>query len=50
MHGGSIWAERQGENKGSTFLFTLPVSGAVERDGSSGAGLTCPQNMYHFQS
>jgi light-regulated signal transduction histidine kinase (bacteriophytochrome) len=25
-HGGSIWVESEGENKGSTFCFTLPVT------------------------
>lgn len=28
MHGGKIWAESQGEGRGSTFSFTLPVLGS----------------------
>jgi signal transduction histidine kinase len=25
LHGGSIWAESEGEGKGSTFRFVIPV-------------------------
>ena len=27
MHGGRIWAESQGEGKGSRFIFELPIKG-----------------------
>jgi signal transduction histidine kinase len=26
LHGGSIWAESQGEGKGSTFSFVIPIA------------------------
>ncbi len=26
MHGGEIWAESEGRNKGSKFCFSLPIS------------------------
>jgi len=29
LHGGQIWAESEGESKGSTFTFTLPLRGQV---------------------
>ena len=30
LHGGKIWVESEGENKGSTFIFTLPVYSAKQ--------------------
>jgi len=30
MHGGKIWAESEGRNKGSRFIFTVPVSGLAK--------------------
>jgi len=28
LHGGSIWAESEGEDKGSTFSFIIPIAAA----------------------
>ncbi|HZY31555.1 MAG TPA: PAS domain S-box protein [Candidatus Methylomirabilis sp.] len=34
LHGGQIWVESEGENKGSSFIFTLPISGPTSSDKS----------------
>ena len=31
LHGGQIWVESEGENKGSTFTFTLPIAGPTSK-------------------
>jgi signal transduction histidine kinase len=33
MHGGRIWVEPEGEGKGSSFIFTLPVADRQESGG-----------------
>jgi len=33
LHGGQIWVESEGENKGSTFAFRLPLLGVPPRSG-----------------
>ncbi len=31
VHGGLIWLESEGQNKGTTFYFTLPTSQVLEK-------------------
>jgi signal transduction histidine kinase len=42
LHGGRIWLEGEGEGKGSTFSFVLPVDGAAEQDGAPAAPSAVP--------
>ncbi|MFH2097407.1 MAG: ATP-binding protein [bacterium] len=36
MHGGKIWASSEGENKGSTFAFTIPIKNVKTNNGNNG--------------
>jgi len=37
LHGGKIWVESEGQNKGSTFLFTLPIDHNFLKDSTQAA-------------